>query len=380
MKLRIGILGTRGIPNHYGGFEQATAWLSSGLAAHGHEVTVYNSHNHPYQQKSWNGVQLIHCYDPEYYLKTAGQFIYDLNCIIDARKRDFDIILFMGYTSSSIWHFLFPGTVIVSNMDGLEWKRSKYNRLTRLFLKYAEALAVRHSHFHIADSKSIRQYLHQSYSIWSHYIAYAASRNIKTRPGLLEEFDLKEKKFHMLMARMEPENNIEMILEGFHRSHSIDTFLVVGNVSNRYGRYIVKKFSADPRIRFTGSLFDQEEVHTLRANCSSYFHGHSVGGTNPSLLEAMSSGAFIIAHKNRFNREVLGQDALFFSNAEEVTRVLRYPPEQTIIEKAVNNNFLKLELYYNQETIVQEYERFLVACVDQMTHEKTVPHKRYAHQ
>src|SRR3954468_24285977 len=111
--MKIAIIGTRGVPNNYGGFEQVTEFLSVGLLAKGHEVFVYNSHNHPYKEKTWNGVQLIHCYDPEYLIKTAGQFIYDFNCIRDARKRDFDVLLFMGYSSSSIWHFLFPKKKVI---------------------------------------------------------------------------------------------------------------------------------------------------------------------------------------------------------------------------------------------------------------------------
>src|SRR5688572_20727526 len=102
MNLKIGILGTRGIPNHYGGYEQAVTFLSEGLVKRGHIVTVYNSHNHPWQESTWNGVEIIHCYDPEYRTGSAGQFIYDLNCIRDARRRNYDVLLLMGYTSSSV--------------------------------------------------------------------------------------------------------------------------------------------------------------------------------------------------------------------------------------------------------------------------------------
>ena len=100
--MKIAIFGTRGIPNHYGGFEQIAQFLSEGLCKKGHEVYVYNSHNHPYQSNKWNNVNIIHCYDPEFKLGTIGQFIYDLNCSLDSRKRNFDIILQLGYTSSSI--------------------------------------------------------------------------------------------------------------------------------------------------------------------------------------------------------------------------------------------------------------------------------------
>src|SRR3982750_1944781 len=119
--MNIAIIGTRGIPNRYGGFEQLAEMLSVGLLQKGHSVTVYNSHKHPYQQKEWSGVKIIHCYDAEHILGTAGQFIYDLNCIRNAGKENFDVLLFLGYTSSSVWGRLFPkGSIIISNMDGLE--------------------------------------------------------------------------------------------------------------------------------------------------------------------------------------------------------------------------------------------------------------------
>ena len=141
--MKLAILGTRGVPNHYGGFEQFAQYLSEEFVKKGHEVYVYNSHNHPYQKSEWNGVKIIHCKDPSNIIGTASQFIYDLNCIIDSRKRNYDLILQLGYTSSSIWNGLFPkGTIIVTNMDGLEWKRSKYSKLVQNFLLFNERLAV----------------------------------------------------------------------------------------------------------------------------------------------------------------------------------------------------------------------------------------------
>src|SRR5436190_17197589 len=151
--MKIGILGTRGIPNAYGGFEQFAEHLSAGLVKKGHEVVVYNSSLHPYQHEQWHGVQIIHCKDPENKLGTAGQFFYDWNCINDARKRDFDIVLHLGYTSDSLWHWRWPRKAInIVNMDGLEWKRSKYNRVTQRFLKWAESLAANNADILIADS------------------------------------------------------------------------------------------------------------------------------------------------------------------------------------------------------------------------------------
>jgi len=125
--MRIAIIGTRGIPNHYGGFEQCAEYLAVGLVERGIEVLVYNSHNHPYTESEWNGVQIVHCYDPEYKWGTIGQFLYDLNCIKDLKKRNVDIVLQLGYTSGSVWGWMLPkNAVVTTNMDGLEWKRTKY--------------------------------------------------------------------------------------------------------------------------------------------------------------------------------------------------------------------------------------------------------------
>lgn len=151
--MRIAILGSRGIPNNHGGFEQFAEYFSVYLASNNHDVYVYNSHDHAYQDKEFKNVNIIHCYDPESKLGASGQFIYDLNCILDSRKRNFDVILQLGYTSNSIWYWLLPKKpVIITNMDGMEWKRSKYSPKVRKFLKYAEKLAVKSSDYLIADS------------------------------------------------------------------------------------------------------------------------------------------------------------------------------------------------------------------------------------
>jgi glycosyltransferase involved in cell wall biosynthesis len=357
--MKIAIIGTRGVPNNYGGFEQVTEFLSVGLLAKGHEVFVYNSHNHPHKEKTWNGVQLIHCYDPEYLIKTAGQFIYDFNCIRDARKRDFDVLLFMGYSSSSIWHFLFPKKqVIVTNMDGLEWKRTKYSKPVQKFLRYAEKLAVRHSDFHIVDSSEIQDYYKGKYGVHCAYIPYGASLVREEKAEALQEYNVTSGQYYFLMARMEPENNIEMILEGFHHSGSEKKFIVVGNIKNDYGKYIARKYSEDPRIHFAGSVFNQDTVHTLRKYAALYFHGHSVGGTNPSLLEAMASKAMIAAHENPFNKAILVDNAFYFSTAADIQKLV----EETDIEcRNVwrENNFNRVSDHFYWQKIIDLYDAFL---------------------
>src|ERR1700712_4811390 len=257
MKLKIAILGTRGIPNHYGGFEHISEYVSVGLAKRGHAVSVYNSHNHPYTKDNWNGVNIIHSYDPEYLVGAAGQFVYDLNCIRDARKRDFDVILIMGYTSSSVWGKLYPKqSAIITNMDGLEWKRSKYSKPVQNFLKYAEKLAVKHSQYYVSDSIVIKQYLARKYDINSRYIPYGADMITPLEREQITPAEAAKEDYFLLMARMEPENNIETILEGYNQSNSGKPFKVLGDVGNRFGKFITHKFQKDKRIEFKGSIFD----------------------------------------------------------------------------------------------------------------------------
>jgi glycosyltransferase involved in cell wall biosynthesis len=365
--LKIAILGTRGIPNNYGGFEYAMEKLSVGLYLRGHEVTVYNSHNHAYQKDSWNGVRIVHCYDPENSIGTAGQFIYDFNCLNDARRRNFDVVLMMGYTSNSIWGSLYPKrSVVITNMDGLEWKRDKYSKPVQLFLKYAEKLAIRHSDFYIADSVIIQEYLRSKYGVEAEYIAYGAD--------LLNEQILQkspntffEKPNHfLLMARMEPENNVETILEGFHKSSATKNFIAIGDAENRFGKYLVNKFKNDSRIIFKGPVFEQDSVSRFLANTYIYFHGHSVGGTNPSLLQAMANSVLIASHNNVFNKSVLQNDALYFSSEEDVKKIVEKRLFGEKEERMINNNLKKINYDFTWNKIIDQYETFIFKCFNKL--------------
>ena len=377
--MKIAILGTRGIPNRYGGFEQITEYLSRGLSKKGHQISVYNSHNHPYQENTWNGVNIIHCYDPEYRLKTFGQFIYDFNCIRDAQKRDFDVIIFMGYTSSSIWRNYFPKqSIVISNMDGLEWKRQKYSKAVQWFLKYAEKLAVKSSHFHIADSIVIRDYLNEKYKIQAQYIPYGATLTRKEKEKVLIRFKLIKFEYYLLMARMEPENNIDMILEGFSNTTSKRKFVVIGNYANSYGKSLVRKYAHDTRIMFIGALFDQDLVHTLRKNSLLYFHGHSVGGTNPSLLEAMASKTLIAAHLNPFNQSILKKNAFYFSSSSEVKTLINRNIPKRNIDRITENNLNSIKEEFNWEIVVDSYDQYINYCYQYAKNEKTILHRRFA--
>lgn len=381
MSLRIAIMGTRGIPNHYGGFEQLAEHLAPGLVRAGHAVTVYNSHNHPFQGKQWEGVKIVHCYDPEFLFGSAGQFIYDLNCILDARERNFDVILQLGYTSSSVWGLLFPeNVVVIYNMDGLEWQRAKYSKLTRKFLLYAERLAVRFSNFRIADSPVIQEYYSRKYGIGTEYIAYGADVFSSADVSVPRAYGVEPGDYLLLMARMEEENNIEMVLNGFRDSSTSRKMLVVGNFSNRHGRYLKDKFSGDARIVFAGAIFEQEKVHSLKALSFLYFHGHSTGGTNPSLLEAMASRALILAHDNAFNRNVLGGDAYYFSSAAGVQEFVNGFERGEAEEEMLQRNFEKVGERYSWPDVIGKYERFILRSVFVFRNERNLVYRRYSRE
>lgn len=361
--IRIGILGTRGIPNRYGGFEQCAEYLAAGLVNKGHEVWVYNSHNHEYKESEWNGVHIIHCYDPENKIGTAGQFIYDLNCINDARKRKFDVLLQLGYTSNSIWFRRWPKNCSnVVNMDGLEWKRSKYSKKVRAFLKHAERWAAMNGDILIADSVGIQKYLKEKYEKPSAYIAYGADIFDKPDEVYLSAYDVEPYKYDMLIARMEPENNIEMILKGYISSDTDRVLLVVGKTENNFGKYLFETYDQHDKIRFLGGIYDMDTINNLRYYSHLYFHGHSVGGTNPSLLEAMASSALIAAHDNDFNKGVLGDAAFYFDSEGSLKSIIEKLRSKKDYNNYIEDNLQKIRDRYNWPRIVDEYEKVLVAA------------------
>lgn len=363
--MNIAIIGTRGVPNYYGGFEQFAEFLSLGLIAKGHKVTVYNSHTHPYQNKEWHGVKIVHCYDPEDKIGTAGQFIYDLNCILDLRKRKFDVILQLGYTSSSVWGWLLPkNTAVTTNMDGLEWKRTKYSNKVRKFLIWAERLGVKYSDYLISDSIGIQDYLFEKYKVPSTFIPYGASVFENPRQGVLKEYDLEPYSYDLLIARLEPENSIEIILDGVVLANTVRKFLVIGKHQTAYGEYLKERYKKHNLIIFLGGIYDIEKLDSIRYFSNLYFHGHTVGGTNPSLLEAMASSSLICANQNPFNQYILGEDALYFSTLDDVANVLKKTHKQNeLFQSMVKKNVAKIIETYTWEKIVDQYESHLKAVI-----------------
>jgi len=356
-KWNIAILGTRGIPNRYGGFEQFAEQFAVRMVLKGHNVSVYAPHHHPYKEEDYKGVHLIRRHDPEAKLGTAGQFVYDLNCILDSRKRNFDIILQLGYTSSTMWWRLLPRrSLIVTNMDGLEWKRSKYNRLTRWYLRQAERWGALHSDYLIADSKSIKTYLDNKFNRSSVFIPYGAEVFSPRENAIqqLQEFLLNPFEYDLLIARFEPENNIEIALQTYVAEGQRTLVLVGSYDKTKFGSRCYSRFSQYSNIRFVNGIYDGNLLNTLRYYSRLYIHGHSVGGTNPSLLEAMACGCLIAAHNNTFNHSVLEDHALYFDSKDSLLKVISREQNRDNYQHWIQSNREKINSLYNWDSITND--------------------------
>lgn len=355
--LAIGILGTRGIPNRYGGFEECAEQLAVRLVQKGHRVSVYNPHGHEFRGDAWRGVTIIRRWAPETRLGTIGQFAYDLACLNDARRRGFDVLLQLGYTSSSVWHRRWPEACRnVVNMDGMEWTRAKYHPLVRRFLKHAERLAAMHADALVADSPGIQRHLAETYQRQAHYIPYGSAVLDAGDEGVPSTYDVSPFAYHVAVARLEPENHIELIIQGCLESGTDKPLLVVGSTSNSYGRSVVARYGRYPQIRFVGPIYDRPRLDSLRFYSHLYFHGHSAGGTNPSLLDAMGCRALIVAHDNPFNRAVLENDGLYFDDLRSLVAAIRGSASKRERGDAIERNVERIRAVFNWDLVTEQYE------------------------
>lgn len=355
--MRIAILGTRGIPNNYGGFEQFAEYISTGLVKKGHHVTVYNPHFHPYKLTEFKGVNIIVINSPEEKIGSIANFVYDYKCLKDAAERNFDIIYEAGYATCSPFFYLLKSTNtrLITNMDGLEWKRSKWGFFAKRVMKFLEKLAVKRSHYLVSDNQGIQEYYRESFNKESFFIPYGADININHDRNDLSGFKVTADDFFIIIARMEPENNIDIILKAYQKSGRTEPLLVIGNYETKYGRLLYKKHNKNG-IRFLGSIYNKKVLDSLRYYSKAYLHGHSVGGTNPSLLEAMASSCFIIAHQNLFNKSVLKRNGIYFESIETLKNI--FINIDTIINhkiEFITNNLEEINLNYNWESIISKH-------------------------
>lgn len=379
--MKIAFISTRGIPNNYGGFEQFAEYISVGLAKRGHEVVVYSPHFHPYKEDNYKGVRIKHIYSPETWMgSSVGSFFYDFASLKDALKKEkFDIIYEAGYTSivpAYIWfnvkNIKYP--IFTTNMDGLEYKRTKFNKWVQKFVFWEERTTVKHSHYLIADNMGIHDYYKEKYGKDSKFLAYGADIHDNYNTEYLKEFDLKESEYYLLVARLEPENNIVMAIEGYLASNEKGKrpLIIVGKTNTPHGKELVTKYGNEKNVRFVGGIYDFNKLNSIRHFSFAYIHGHSVGGTNPSLLEAMASDCFILANDNIFNKAVLGNNALYYPNASEVTRILNEIDTLAEAHKKqfIENNLDIIRNEYSWEKLVDEHEKYFYWLLEDSKNKK----------
>lgn len=374
--MKIAFVSTRGIPNNYGGFEQFAEYISVGMAQKGHEVVVYSPKFHPYQESTYKGVRIKHIYSPETWMgSSVGSFFYDFASLRDAlKKEDFDIIYEAGYTSiipAYIWFNVKKRKrpIFTTNMDGLENKRSKFSPMVRRFLDWEEKMAVKYSHYLIADNMGIHDYYKEKYGKESKFLAYGADIHDDFKAEYLEEFGLKSEEYYILIARLEPENNIVMAIEGYLHSkeNGRRPLIVVGKTNTPHGKELVEKYGNERNVEFVGGIYDFKKLDSVRHFSKAYFHGHSVGGTNPSLLEAMAAGCFIFAHDNIFNRAVLKENAFYYPSADKVTEYLNRI--DTIAEGSkiqyTARNIEVIRNEYSWESLIDKHEKYFYWLLSQ---------------
>ena len=218
------------------------------------------------------------------------------------------------------------------------------------------------SDYLVSDSIGIQKFLKKRYDKESTYIAYGAHPFNEPNETILKEYQVEKENFNMIMARFEPENNFEMVLDGVVKSADKTPILVIGNHNTKYGEVLKNKYKNQSSIRFLGAIYNLEHLNNLRYFSKLYFHGHSVGGTNPSLLEAMASQALVLAHNNDFNRGILKENSYYFSDAEEVKNLLLTIKKNDNLQ-FIQNNFEAIVNEFNWGKINGEYLQLFEQCM-----------------
>lgn len=372
--MKVAILGCRGIPAKYGGFETFTEGLTLNLEDKGFEVTVSCEYESPdSRRESFNGAKLEYFpFKPpqNYVLRKFYENLSDIYFLIKL-SRSQDLIYFLGI---EVGLFLFIPRILnrksklVVNVDGVMWERTKFNMLERWLLKINHDMAVVFADKVVVDSEEMKSYVHEKHRDKVTYISYGVNvpkwtvwnNGFPDKLKKLTGTPISPGRYFLVVARLEPENNIHTIVEAFKEAKIDIPLLVVGDFTSKVYEEEVKGGNTGSGVFFLGSIYDQEFLNVLRQNCTAYLHGHSVGGTNPSLLEATISRNIIIAHDNAFNREVCGKSALYFKNTsdlmEKLESVCKYPENYQDLKEQVYRRVLSA---YSWSKITEDYLHFL---------------------
>lgn len=323
-QLRIALVGTRGVPATYGGFETAVEEVGQRLAGRGHDVTVYCRGHGRQSPQSHLGMRLVHLPAlPRKSLETLSHTALSTAHLVMQAPPDVAVV-FNAANSPFLPLLRQRGVPVATHMDGLEWMRAKWRGVGRRYYRLAEGLGVRWSDALIADSQGIADYYRREFNADTDLISYGAPILRDVGSDLLGQFGVRPGEFHVAVARHEPENNIHLIIQGALRSAAELPLLVVGSApyAAAYARRVRELAGDSGRVRLIGSVWDQSALNQLYAHAVTYVHGHSVGGTNPSLLRAMGAGTAVLAYDVVFNRGVLGASGQYFTDEDGLARLL----------------------------------------------------------
>lgn len=325
-RLRIAMIGTRGVPARYGGFETAVEEVGRRLVERGHEVTVYcrRGGHHPPTRAVHLGMRLVTL--PALRIRSGETLSHSaLSSLHTLLSRRHDAV-FVFNSANAVLLPLFRARrlPVAVHVDGLEWRRSKWAGAGRRYYRRAETLAVRWADALIADAPGIAAYYDDEFAASTELLAYGAPVLQELPDDRLDELGVVHQKFHLVVARFEPENHVDLIARGYRASTATYPLVVVGGApySDDYTAAVWAIADADSRIKLLGPLWDQEQLDQLYGHALLYLHGHSVGGTNPSLLRAMGAGAAVGAYDVRFNRDVVGDDGWYFSGEMDIARMI----------------------------------------------------------
>ncbi|WP_072314000.1 glycosyltransferase [Agrococcus sp. Marseille-P2731] len=353
------MLGTRGVPAAYGGFETAVEEVGSRLAARGHDVTVYGDRTHPHITEHL-GMRVVHLPSlPVKQLETLSRSGFATARVLTGPRPDAAFV-FNAANAPYVSLLRARRIPVAVHVDGLEWRRAKWGGAGRAYYRWAEAHSVRTADALIADAPGIAEYYEMEFGAPTELIRYGAPvlHHCSTAP--LTAIDLEPARFHLVVARFEPENHVLEIVRGYRASSATLPLVVVGSApyAAEYTRAVREAAEGDERIRLLGGVWDQELLDALYAHAYTYVHGHSVGGTNPSLLRAMGAGTATIAYDVGFNREVLDDDAWCFLDPRQLGEAVMAAErdEPLAIARGLRARE-RAERVFRWEDVADDYER-----------------------
>jgi glycosyltransferase involved in cell wall biosynthesis len=320
---RLRILGTRGVPAAHGGFETFAEHLALHLVQRGWQVTVYCQADGtgPVFEDDWQGVHRVHM--PVAAAGPKGTVIFDWRATLHACSSS-DLCLTLGYNTAVFCALLrLRGVPNLINMDGIEWRRAKWTGLAKAWFWLNDWLGCWLGNHLVADHPQIALHLASRVSANKiTTIAYGADKLHNVSPDAVLALGLTPGRYMSVVARAEPENSILEVVQGFSAKPRGFDLAVLGKYEENNAYHQAVKAAAGPEVRFLGAIYDKPILHALRFHSLAYVHGHRVGGTNPSLVEALGAGNAVVAHDNAFNRWVIGPGGVYFADAASFARRL----------------------------------------------------------